>query len=31
MTAPPNTKLDKFDPKIHFISGAFMFLKAKYL
>lgn len=29
MTAPPNTKLDKFDPKIHFISGAFMFFKSQ--
>jgi len=29
MTAPPNTKLDKFDQKIHFISGAFMFFKSQ--
>ncbi|WP_455664894.1 glycosyltransferase [Phocaeicola sp.] len=28
MTAPPNIRLDKFDQKTHFISGAFMFFKS---
>lgn len=30
MTAPKNVQLDKFDDKVHFVSGAFMFFRSSY-